>query len=183
MDLGKIGSRYAKAFFLSGKEKNTLDQYYNDIRTLQSLLEENKDIEHFFFNPVLSPSVKRNIMQKLFADYMHQDTISLLMLITNNKREMYIKDIIRAFITLYRKEKNIKLVQLTTASHLSSNDEQKIMQILKEKLQANIEITKIQDTSLIGGFILRIDDIQYNTSVSTKLQNIKKYLMETEIKN
>jgi F-type H+-transporting ATPase subunit delta len=38
----------------------------------------------------------------------------------------------------------------------------------------NITIQNIVDPAIIGGFILRMGDKQYNASVSSRLQNLKR---------
>jgi F-type H+-transporting ATPase subunit delta len=45
---------------------------------------------------------------------------------------------------------------------------------LKEFSSNTISITNVVDPSIIGGFVLRIGDKQYNASVANKLQQLKR---------
>jgi F-type H+-transporting ATPase subunit delta len=45
---------------------------------------------------------------------------------------------------------------------------------IKEFSNKNITIQNVVDPSIIGGFVLRIGDKQFNASVASKLQSLKQ---------
>ena len=54
-----------------------------------------------------------------------------------------------------------------------------ILNKARELSSAKLTLTSIVDPSIIGGFILRIGDLQYNTSVVQKLDTLKRELTQT----
>ena len=51
--------------------------------------------------------------------------------------------------------------------------EEKVMAKLKTLSSKEVTLTKIVDETILGGFILRVGDQQYNASVSNQLNEIK----------
>jgi F-type H+-transporting ATPase subunit delta len=45
---------------------------------------------------------------------------------------------------------------------------------VKELTKKDVEVINIIDESILGGFILRVGDIQYNASIANKLNNLKR---------
>ena len=91
----------------------------------------------------------------------------------------FTRDIARYFVELYRKEKNIKAATFTTAIDVDDNIKAEVIALVKKMYNANVELTSIVDETIIGGYILRIDDKQLDTSISNKLKEINRELINT----
>ena len=65
-------------------------------------------------------------------------------------------------------------VLVTTARDLAVSEYESVSVILAEKLGKKVELQKVVDPSIIGGFVLRIGDKQYNASVANRLQELKR---------
>jgi F-type H+-transporting ATPase subunit delta len=50
---------------------------------------------------------------------------------------------------------------------------QQVMSLVKAAKGDKIELVETVDPSLIGGFVLRVGDQQYDTSISRKLKQLK----------
>jgi F-type H+-transporting ATPase subunit delta len=70
-----------------------------------------------------------------------------------------------------KSHKNIIPVTLISATGLSKSSKDKILS--KVKVSGSIELTEEIDPSLIGGFIVRIGDIQVDASVNSQLKKLK----------
>jgi F-type H+-transporting ATPase subunit delta len=103
-------------------------------------------------------------------------------LITENKREKYIPGIFRNLEDLYRQDEGIKTAVLTSSQPLNDSIVDQIKQILEKEFNAKVELSQKLDEKLIGGFILRVGDQQYDASISTQLKKIKEQLLQTELK-
>ena len=75
---------------------------------------------------------------------------------------------------LYDQSKGIELATVTTAVPLTDALKQKVLAKAKELTGKDIEVESIVDDTIIGGFILRIGDIQYNESISNQLSKLKR---------
>jgi F-type H+-transporting ATPase subunit delta len=180
MNESKISVRYAKAFFLSAKEENVLEEVVENVKLLQASLEVS-GFREFLESPVIKTSEKRNLIKTVFEKDFHNLTSGFFNLILKNKREAYLKDILRNFIDLYKDEQGIKQARLTIPSHVSDEYNKKFITLLEEAFKVKIELEEVIDQDLIGGFILKVEDQQFDASVRTQLKRIKKKLLETSI--
>ncbi len=183
MNQGKIVVRYSKAFFILSIEKNKLEKAFQDMTTVSTLLKEVPTVKLFLESPVVSISKKIEIVEKIFSTLIDTITLSFLKLIVENKRESFLIDISRFFIQLYRKNKGILEVTFTTATVADKAIKDRIIEIVTSAYRNNeIILNEMTDSSLIGGYVLSIDDQQYDASVSNQLKKIKQQLEQTSIK-
>ncbi len=177
MDESAITVRYAKALFSLAKENQWLSSLKEDTALISAVCSQSDDFNILLKDPVIHPSEKIRLIGLIFKKKVHKTTLDFLTLVTRNKRETYIPSISRYIQTLIRKEKNIKTVVISTAQELDENLLQKIQKILEKELKATVELSQKVNPEIIGGLILRIDNQQYDASVSTQLEKLKKTLL------
>lgn len=177
MNQSKISVRYAKAFYEYALEKGALENVIADAKMLSKSLNEIAELSEVFKNPIVKPSNKKSFVNSLLDGKVSKETTEFLNLIITNGREMFIQDILRNVLDIYRKEKGITEVVLTSAVPLSQQQEQSIVDYVKKEKHTEVELQKKVDPSLLGGFVLRIEDMQYDASVSSRLKQVKKELI------
>ncbi len=177
MNTSIIAVRYAKAFFLLGKEKEKLNVFVQDIRLLDTLIKENTDLWLMLESPVVKSSQKKSVMTQLLEKNVDTLTIQFINLIITNRRELFLKEITRIFLTMYRKEQGVIDTTLTTAVALDKISKEQMQEKLAKAFNGTIEITEKVDESLIGGFVIRVEDQQIDASVKHQLKTIKRELL------
>ena len=118
----------------------------------------------------------------IFCGHIHELSLNFLILIANHKRESHIPGIFRNLEDLYRSEEGIKSAVLTSAQPVSESLITEIRKTLETQYNAKVELTQKVNSNLIGGFVLRVDDKQYDASLSTQLKKIREQLLHTELK-
>lgn len=73
-------------------------------------------------------------------------------------------------------QKGIKLAQVTSAKPLSSSNEKEIVETLNTLLKSKVELNKSLDENLVGGVVVRVDDLLIDASVKNSLKQLKKDL-------
>ena len=182
MNQSAITVRYAKAFFSLAKEKNLQEILKSDMELIFSICEKSSDFILMLKSPVVKTMKKIELFTLIFSGKIHDYTHKFLKLIAENKRETYIPDICRNFLSLARKDQNIKTAVLTTASEIETDTVKKIEKIMEKELNAKIELSTKVNPNIIGGMILRLEDKQCDASVTTQLKKIKQTFLETELK-
>jgi F-type H+-transporting ATPase subunit delta len=182
MNISAIRVRYAKAFFTLAKEKKMLEPLKTDIQNIFEICNQSSDFIQMLESPVVATSKKAELISIIFKGQVNLLTLNFLLLITNNKREVYIPGICRNFLELTRKDQNIKSAVIVTATEINAHTIDKIKTLIEKELAATIELACQVEPEIIGGLILRIDDKQYDSSVNAQLRKIKQTLLESEIK-
>jgi F-type H+-transporting ATPase subunit delta len=182
MDQSKINVRYAKAFFVLAKEKGLTLELRKDARLISSVCESSSDFKLLLESPVIKTSQKSEALRRIFEGKIHALSINFLLLIAENKRENYIPGIFRYLEDLYRREEGVKSAVLTSAQPLNESLVAQIKEILEKEFKSKVELSQKVDEKLIGGFVLRVEDKQYDASLSTQLKKIREQLLHTELK-
>lgn len=166
----KSAIRYSKALLELAIEQNKVDLVLSDMDFFYTTSSENKDLLVFLKSPIIRSDKKLTVLQALFS---HFDilTSSFMQLITKNRREALLTEIATSFIKLVKDHKGIVPVTLISASALTKESKDKILS--KIKVSGQIELTEVIDANLIGGFVVRIGDIQIDASVNNQLKKLK----------
>lgn len=180
MNQSKIAVRYAKALFDFVKEDNLLDKIAEDLNLLTELF-QNGDFINMIKDPVIRTSKKQEVLHEIVKDKIHAKTISFVNLLFTNKREVYLPDIARNYKQLYLTEKNLKYVILTSAIELKPEIHSEIQSLFQNAFKSKIKMIAGVDKKIIGGFILQVDDLLIDASVSTKLRKIKEKFMNVPL--
>lgn len=181
MNDSKISVRYAKAYFLTAKEDKVLKEVVEDVKLLMASLKVS-GFSEFLESPIIKTSEKRKVVKSVFEKSFNKISNVFLNLIITNKRENYLKNILRNFIDLYKEEQGIRQATLTVSAEVSDKYKKKFIALLEEAFQVKIEMQEVIDPDLIGGFILKVEDQQFDASVKSQLNRIRKRLLETSIK-
>jgi len=100
-----------------------------------------------------------------------------LNLIIENKRENCLHTILLNIAEMYKKHEGITSVQVSVANAMNDAQKQQLTSMIENQYKTKAFLTETVDSSLLGGFVLRIDDTLFDASVKTKLMNIKKELL------
>ena len=93
-----------------------------------------------------------------------------------NKREYLLVEIAEAYLYLLKKHQQIIPVSITSARKLEKETLNQILNKLKSHVEGDFEVTEDVNESLIGGFIVKMDDKQIDASVLTQLNRMKQEL-------
>ena len=182
MDQSKINVRYAKALFTLAKEKSLTTELRRDAGLIADVCVTSTDFNLLLDSPVVKGSNKIKAVKSIFQDRINVFSLNFLILIIENKREKYIPGIFRNLEDLYRQEEGIQKALLTSSQPLNDSIVLQIRQILEKEFKSKVELSQKVNPELIGGFVLRVGDQQYDASIITQLKKIKEQLLETELK-
>lgn len=182
MDQSKINVRYAKAFFSLARDKSLTSELRSDAATISHVCATSSDFNVLLESPVIKTSQKVKAIRGVFADHINALSLNFLVLITENNREKNIPGIFRYLEELFRQEDRVKTASLTTAQKIDDSILLEVKQILELQYNEKVELSSKVNDEIIGGFILRVEDKQYDASISTQLKKVKEQLLKTELK-
>lgn len=171
----KAASRYAKAILELAIEQNVLDQVAGDMNYIVEVNGETKDFQVLLSSPVINPDRKLAIFNELFGQF-EKLSMMFIDLITRNRREYMLVEIAQSFSAQLKAYCGIVPITLISAVQLDNVTKEKIFDKVRASVTGVLEINEIIDPSLIGGFIIRMDDKQIDASISSQLSNLKQRL-------
>ncbi|WP_047549398.1 ATP synthase F1 subunit delta [Psychroserpens sp. Hel_I_66] len=166
--------RYAKAVLDLAKTQDTAQAVNEDMVVIAKAIDESQDLSNMLQSAVIKSVDKKAALLKVFPDANPMFS-GLLDVLVSNKRVSILGNIATIYTELYEKSQNVVTANVTTAVPLTEDLKTKVLAKVKELTNAkNIEVKNIVDETIIGGFILRVGDIQYNASISNQLNKLKK---------
>ena len=107
MNESQISVRYAKALFKSASEMQILDQVFRDMELVSGVCQL-EDFKYVLELPSLQSSKKCRLVGTVLKDKVSEISVSMINLVIQNNREMYLSAIARNFGDLYRQAKGIR---------------------------------------------------------------------------
>ena len=173
MSEARAALRYAKAVMELAVDQKKVKAVESDMRTIQDTVAENDNLREMLVNPILKTSDKEAVLRGIFKN---TDPISgeLFALLGRNKRIGMLGEVARQFVLLYERMQGQDVAHVVTAVPLTPELEKKILAQLKQITGKEVTLDNEVDPSLIGGFVLRVGDLEYNASIASKLANLKR---------
>ncbi|WP_029036342.1 ATP synthase F1 subunit delta [Salinimicrobium xinjiangense] len=171
----RAAARYAKALLSLAKDKNVTREVNEDMSLIDNTIKESSDLRAFLKSPVIKNNMKKNALLEIFRSVNGVTSGVFEVLIENNRLDI-LPLVASNYKRLYDEMNGVQVAKVTTAIPLTPALEAKIQQKVKELTGNEAKIENIIDEGIIGGFILRVGDIQYNGSVRSQLTNLKREL-------
>jgi len=171
--MSRAAIRYAKAILETAVSKGKANQVNDDMKSIITAVNSSADLKDFLASPIITSEVKMNVLSEVFGS-VEEDTKSLFRLLQENKRFEILEAIATQFNVQFDDMNGVEVANVTTAFPITADLEAKILAKATSMSTKKITIQNTIDPSIIGGFILRIGDKQYNASVSNRLQELKR---------
>ena len=171
--MSRAAIRYAKAILETALSSGKANQVNDDMKSIINAVNSSTDLKDFLVSPIISSEVKMKALSEVFGS-VQADTKSLFRLLQENKRFEILEAIATQFNTQFDEMNGVEVAKVTTAFPITADLEAKILAKATSISTKKITIQNTVDPSIIGGFILRIGDKQYNASVSNRLQELKR---------
>jgi len=173
-----LAQRYAKALFELSLELNKVEEVKKDMEMLLETIRENREFRQFLISPVIQADKKTAVLHALFTGKVQEVTLRFFELLAKNRREPNLKIIALELIELYKKYRNITTVTLTTAVRIGDTLKKDILVRLAKRTGGTIDLIEVIDEKLIGGFIVSIENEQYDASLLRVFNQLRKEFEE-----
>jgi F-type H+-transporting ATPase subunit delta len=167
--------RYAKAILDIAHDKGVATEVSNDMASIASTINGNAELSAFIQNPTTRVEVKQSALLEVFAG-INGVTKSLFQLLFENKRFEILAAVATEYNQLFEEMNGMEKATVTTAIPMDAELEAKVLAKILTFSNKKVNIENIVDPAIIGGFILRIGDQQYNASIANRLQVLKREL-------
>jgi F-type H+-transporting ATPase subunit delta len=171
--MSRAAIRYAKAILEISLSNGNAVKVNEDMLSIVTSIAASAELIDFLSSPIISSEVKMNALSEVFVT-VQSETKSLFRLLHENKRFEILAQVASQYNMLFDQMNNVEVAKVTTAFPITADLESKVLAKIATISNKKITIENIVDPKIIGGFILRIGDKQYNASVANGLQELKR---------
>jgi len=166
--------RYAKAILNLAKDSKEETAVNDDMLFIATTIAENDEFEVMLRSPIVKISDKIKVLNALFSSKVNNITLGLFHLLQDNKRIAMLHSIAKQYAIIYDFDKRMQVAKVTTAVPLTKEIETKILAKIVDLTGDNANLENEINPAILGGFILRVGDMQYDASISNYLNELKK---------
>ncbi|MFH0976709.1 MAG: ATP synthase F1 subunit delta [Spirochaetota bacterium] len=177
----EVSKIYAGALLDISVENNILPRIGEELESIVGIISSEKDFMLFLNAPIISKDKKKQLIDKLFRDKVSQDIIIFLKVLIDNDRQSYIVDIYKNFVDLMDQINNRQKIKVITSVKLENATLKRIEEAISRKLKKTIIVEEEVNKSILGGIIIRIDDMLIDGSIVKDLNIMRAKLIETKV--
>lgn len=169
----RAAQRYAKAIISLAGDNSVTQEVKEDMDSIVKTIAGSQDLKNMLKSPVVRDGIKRSALKEIFKDA-NGVTLGAFDILIENGRINSLDAVAKQYLKLYHGTSGMQEAIVTTAVPLNAELEGKIQNKIKELTGAGALLKNVIDESVIGGFILRVGDLQYDASIARNLNNLKR---------
>jgi len=174
-----MAGRYASALFELADEAGSLDTIAGDLDGFAAMLDESEDLRRLVRSPVFSSDEQLQAVSAVLAKAGVTDlTANFFKLVARNRRLYSVPDMIGAFRVLLAQHRGEVSADVTSAVELDDAQTASLKATLKETVGQDVQMNTTVDPSILGGLIVKVGSRMVDSSLKTKLNNLKVAMKE-----
>lgn len=178
--IGGVAKRYARALFLIGEERKSLELVTSEVEALASVWKESEDFRQAMLNP-LFPLAKRREVLRAVLDKVGVGEVArnATLLLLDRSRMPALPDIARVLRSMADEREGKIRAEVVSAVSLPDTYFERLQQRLEAMTGRRVVLDRRVDPSLITGLVARVGDRLYDGSARTRLAEIREALTES----
>lgn len=182
-DYGTIARPYARALFDVASEAGALEEWSSALNAAASVVADDEALR-FLAGPELTDEQRARFVETVAGQTGEASQLasdqgkSLLRLLAANDRLVALPEISAQFDALKSSAENKIKVTMVSATDVDSEVADRVVQALERRLGRKVELALEVDDKLIGGAVIRAEDMVIDGSVRSRLQRLAATLVD-----
>ncbi|EPG67581.1 ATP synthase F1 subunit delta [Leptospira wolffii] len=178
MSYSAIPKTYASAFVDASSSPEEAEQ---ELGSIVSILNTESQFRDFFDTPSVKRDVKETVLVKILQGKVSEITLNFLQVLLRRGRFSYLSEIHEALKEeLDRKAGRIR-AKVRSYPALDESSLNKLREALKERFKSEFILENQEDPSLIGGFVVRFQDLAIDGSMKSQLGKVRQSLLDSKL--
>jgi ATP synthase F1 delta subunit len=173
----EIAQVYARALFEVAVERDVLDRIREQLDAFADAMHDNRDLTIFFFSPYFSQAEKKDGLHRTVQDA-DPALVNFLEALIERHRMPAIFRIRADFDMLWKRERKLLAVQITSAVELDPHMVESLGHRIGEQVDRQIELSSSVDPDILGGIVLRVGNVILDASIKNRLEQLRKQVAQ-----
>lgn len=166
-----IARPYAKAAFQAAQDTNALAEWSEQL-AFAAAVAGDETMSVVLDHPSLTSAQKAEIFADVCDGKLNEQGKNFVAVLAENDRLALLPEIAEMFEILKSQQERSVDVQVESAFELGSEQQDKLAQALSKKLDRNVVVSASTNSALLGGAIIRANDLVIDASVRGKLAKL-----------
>ena len=169
----EIADVYARSLFEVAEEHDILDEIRDELGQFADAMDEERDLQTFFFSPYFTTEEKRDGLDKMLEDPEEIFKHFLLVLVESHRMPVIFR-LRRRFEEMWREKHRLLPVHVTSAIELDEDTVHNIGERIGNETGQEVELTSTVDPEILGGIVLRVGNSVLDASIRNRLEKLRK---------
>jgi F-type H+-transporting ATPase subunit delta len=175
--VSKISKPYANALLELAESNNCINAITSEITDFRKLISSIPGLRNYLDSPIVNKNEKKKLLTVILKSKANPITLNFLLVLVDRRRIIYLDVIGEKFLELVRALEGLKIVNVQTILPLSYEQEETLINKLKNVTGAKkINLIRKLNKDILGGMILQIDYQVIDMSLKGKLRQISDIL-------
>jgi F-type H+-transporting ATPase subunit delta len=171
--LEEIARVYGDALFAVAKEEDKIDEIRDELGEFADALNDDRDLQVFFFSPFFSSQEKRDGIAKAVKGA-SDEFENFLSLLAEKHRMPAIFRVRSHYDELWAEENKRLEVRVTSAVPLDESVVKRVGEEIERQTDRKIDLEAEVDEDILGGLVLRVGNMVLDASLREKLNRLRK---------
>ena len=169
----KLAAHFATVLYDFATESNNVEEIYQDILLVQKVVTENQELKTAIESPIIQEDKKQKVFKEIFINKISETTFQFFSILIKKRRVPQMLMICNQFVKIYYVRHNIKETYITTAQPLSEEMQLYLKNFIEKDSPYTFLLHFIVNQNIIGGIIVKFDDLYFDASIQTKINKLK----------
>jgi F-type H+-transporting ATPase subunit delta len=169
----EIARVYAEALFEAAKDKDKLDRIHDELDQFAAALNEERELQVFFFSPYFSTAEKQDGIDRAVSDA-DPEFVNFLNLLAEKHRMPLIFRIQRQFEQRWKQENRKLDVTVTSAVELDPEIVERVGKEIEKQTDRSVELQSNVDADILGGIVLQVGNRVLDASIRNRLEKLRR---------
>lgn len=165
---------YGESLHALAKEERISKEILRELKNLNALFKEHPDYVKIFDSPQIPRRELMKILNEDFFGKVNGYLLNFIKLLSEKHMVHCLDECFREFERHYNEDNNIRVVRVTTAKPMSETLAARLVKRMEEKTGGQIILKRKIDQSLVGGIIIKTDDMSIDASVVNELNTMRQ---------
>lgn len=169
---------FAMALLDLGEESGQSAEYLEQLSELNRIYQDNPDLIKLMNAPTVDNTAKKEVLSNLFTGSLNETVMHFLQILVQHRMAGKIPEIFEDYTKLYNQAKGIEKVKVTSAAPLDEAQTASLLEMLKKKLNHEIQLELAVDPALIAGLRIETETRTLDNSYAARLGKLKEQLQK-----
>ncbi len=169
---------YCEVLFELAEETGKIDAVLDGLKQVCIVLDAEPEFAAILNSPIIRGNQKSESVRRVFAGHISELTLDFLSVLARRNRMGLLSGIADRYELLVDKYHHREIIEVTVSKELDPQQVEKLKEQLGKAIQGQVKLSVGVDEGIIGGIIIKKDDMIIDSSVRATLQRAAQAVVE-----
>ena len=173
---GDKAAAYATALVAVAEAEGDLARVEDELFAFAKAADQNPKLREALTDQALPVDNRQALIRDILGGRAHPVTITLISFVIESGRARELSKIADAFVQIAATSREHAVAEVRSAVPLTDKQRERLEKALSRATGRTVEAKVIVDPTVIGGVVARVDELVFDGSISSRLQDAKHAL-------